>query len=422
MNSEGQPRQDGSDGLTVLLQILGIPVFLVVLWAGMNWFADINNVVVNGTVTARQETIVFGGDEWHRAFQISYRYQLKDSGYETESSFVDEGTFERLASGARVVIHYSPWRPMRLIQGVGCFIDGAPWASRLPGGPWQSRDWGEAAGVLGGLLVGWFAYRRRSIKVGICAALLFGAAYPLFLLLAGALLAFPFLFWAWRKHPRHGYGVMLLGGIAITIVLTYWRVPHPDPLPTGPSQTSTATVRQVKLVRRIWSSGRNAPNRGGSVGQNLDHPFYMVDLEFTPPGESDPVHAVDKIDETSGTAVSRGQTVPIVYAIANPRKAQMISATRNFDEMIFRELILQTSIGCLLITLVGIPLFNFWNRLWRKLFPFANPNSDGRERFESLDPRKRIEAFAATLSPDDPRRVKLEAMMKQQNERAPHGR
>lgn len=418
--TDAQQHPTADEGLTVLLQLLAIPLFLVVLWAGMNLFADANNLVATGIVTAKQEKILFSGDEWHRDFEVSYRYQPSgvDSS-ETGSSSLSQNLYERLPLGASVRIHYSPFKLLRLVQGIGAYVEGTSWSSRLPGGAWQARDWGEGVAILGGLLLGWFAYRRRSVALGVCAVLAFGAAYPLILLIAGALLVFPFLFWAWHKHPGHGYGWMLLGGIAVSVALTYWRVPRPEPLPAGPSQTGTAVIRQVKTVKRIWSTGRSAPNRGGSVGQTLSHPFYMVDLEFTPLGSADPVHAVDKIDEVSASSMSKGQSVAIVYPITNPRQAQLVGATRAFSQPIFRELIWPTLIGTVLVTFVAIPVFNGFDCLFRRLFPFATRgefNPAVMERMVSVMPVERVERELAKLPPADPRRLKLEAFLRQRRQ------
>jgi len=204
MTEERRASPSGDEGLTVLLQFLSIPVFLVALWAGMNLFAESTNLVAVGTVTTRQEEILFSGDEWHRAFEVSYSYQVPDAGTVSDTSFVDREVYDHLSPRASVRIHYSRWKLMRLVKGLGSYIEGTSWGSRLPGGAWQAWDWGESAALLVAILLGFIAYRLRSLKLGIVAALSAGTAYPLFLLLAGGLLIFPFLFWAWRRHPGKG--------------------------------------------------------------------------------------------------------------------------------------------------------------------------------------------------------------------------
>ncbi len=59
-------------------------------------------------------------------------------------------------------------------------------------------------------------------------------------------------------------------------------------------------------------------------------PFVVVELEFVPDGRTDPVVAVDMIDDGSLRAIERGVDVPIHYSAADPRWAQIDNATRTY--------------------------------------------------------------------------------------------
>jgi hypothetical protein len=58
----------------------------------------------------------------------------------------------------------------------------------------------------------------------------------------------------------------------------------------------------------------------------------MVDLEFTPAGRAEAVHALDRVDMGSVAGLRVGTTVPVIYPERDPRAARMSVGTRWYGQ------------------------------------------------------------------------------------------
>lgn len=338
--------------IAALVAILaGVPL----LWLALNAYVAGVSLAADGVVTGKREAILLGGgDGWLRVLEVAYRYRPADAALPEEASHnVDVATYDRLRIGQPVRIHYTPSPLLRHWAGVGSFIDGTSSFARTRYGATSARDLAIPAAMVGAIGLGLRALRTRSVAVGVAAALVGGAAAPSALLFATACLIAPGLFWAWRRRGR-SYGWMLVGAILTTMGILYWRVPHPDPWPPGSRQASTAIVRQSKVVNQIWRGPDVGPSREG--GESIGHPFQVLDLEFTPIGGSEPVHAVDRIDAASVPAITAGARVSVTYSTANPRAARMVGATRTYDRAAWLYLTTLASAFALVITFVAVPI------------------------------------------------------------------
>lgn len=365
----------------LLLGFLLVLAIAPAFWLLLTAFAESTSLVTTGTVSGKRELILMGrGDSWIRLFEVSYTYHPADAPYaQTASHNVALDFYDRVKVGTRVRVHYSPWLIVRLMEGTGSYIEGAPANTRLRYGPFTIRDFAEIGGFFLAALLGLIAYKTSTRFLGVVAALIAAAAFPMVLLVAAALLVLPGLFWAWRKHPDEGFGSLLLVFVIATCAIPYWRVPHPQPLPPGPQVNTTAIVRNMKVVTRIWTTGQPSTPSRSSSGQTISRPFYMLDLEFTPPGSSEPVHAVDKVDIISVPGLQQGETVPIVYSAADARAAQLVGATRTYDRSAFNEMMEITFGVAIIVAFVAIPVLrgldDFFGR-YRRIF----------EQFASLTP------------------------------------
>ncbi|HEV3060773.1 MAG TPA: hypothetical protein VGY48_21185, partial [Vicinamibacterales bacterium] len=284
------------------------------------------------------------------------RYQPSGEPYSQLASHnVDLALYDHLRVGETIRVRYSPSKLIRLTTGVGSYIEGSSALARLRYGPIRARDLAEPGAAVVGVLLGLLALKVRSKAVGVLAWLLVGAAFPVVLLVGSGLFLIPQLFWASRRRPGNRYGWLLLGLIAATIAITFWRVPHPDPMPAAPQLAATAVVRELKIVNRIWAGSDDSPTHGDG-GQPVGRPFYMLDLEFTPAGERDPVHAVDRIDIGSVPGLRRGGQVSISYSSTDPRAARVAGASRTYDRSAWLYLMSLTFGAAAIATFVIAPI------------------------------------------------------------------
>jgi hypothetical protein len=242
--------------------------------------------------------------------------------------------------------------------------------------------------------------------LGLVAALVGAAAAPVVLLAITALFAFPFLFWSWRGTPGKGYGWLLLGSIAWSAGVLYWRVPQPTPIPQEPQHNATATVRQVRVVDQIWTNYKAGQDTDDGGGQGIRRPFQMVDLEFTPAGASDSIHVLDRVDLDSVPGLHEGARIPICYSSAQPSIARIVGGTRNYAQVTLVYLMgLTYAIGGALAFVV-FPAVALAERLFRSCasrLPF-------RSAEEAIQRISRLPA-------NDPRRKAIEKAMRSRQRR-----
>ena len=341
-----------------------------ILWLVITSYVARASVATNGEIVAKNETILLSGDWARRLFQVTYRYRPSDSMPDEASHNVDLATYSRLHIGQTARVRYATSPLLRAWTGVGSYIDGtSPWV-RTRFGATPVRDLAVGGWVLAALLAGLLALVARSVSVGVLAAMLAGAAFPMILLIAAALLCVPWLFWASVRHPGQGYTWMLFAVIGATMGIVYWGVPHPEPMPGGPQQTTTAIVRQVKRVDAIWQGPQIGPSR--TVGERIRHPFQMVDVEFTPAGASDSVHALDRIDADSIPGLAPGIRVPVAYSTLDSRAARIVGATRTYDRAIWLELMETAGAFTTIVTLVAFPIVDWARRIADRFRTFAS--------------------------------------------------
>jgi hypothetical protein len=93
--------------------------------------------------------------------------------------------------------------------------------------------------------------------------------------------------------------------------------------PSGPQQQGTATVRHVSHVTEYILRARKN-NRF-----QLQWPYDVVELTFTPPGRSGPVSAVDEVELGSvpgQSVVAEGAVIQISWPQDDPRAAKIVGA------------------------------------------------------------------------------------------------
>jgi hypothetical protein len=285
---------------------------------------------------------------------VTYQYRPRDAAYPTLGHHdVDVALYDRVRIGDRVTVRYRRLPVVGAVFGDDSALEGTSWWTRAPRSSESSREIAELSAIAATGLLGFVAYRRRS-RILVALAATAGVTIAASILLFG-FLVFPTLFWIWRRRRAARFGWALIASIALSTVALYYRVPWPAPLPGGPVGHATAVVRDVRLTDHIWASAASAGN--STSGQGISRPFQLIDLEFTPQGRVEPVHALDAVDAGSFADLRPGVTVPVVYAVRDPRAAaRMTVGTREYGTRAFVSILGLTFGGGAIVAFLVLPL------------------------------------------------------------------
>jgi hypothetical protein len=368
-------------------------------------YMDTAGIVANGNVVAKREAILMpGGDTAKHIFEITYEYQPRDANYrESVVQRVDEAFYRGRAVGSPVRVRYSPSRLLRSFAGMGLYLEDASPLSRLHYGPPDRRDLINTAVLTLALVMGLVAYRSKSKRLGGVAALLVGTCFPWVLLLACAVLVFPLLFWAARDSPGKGYGVALVAMIWLCAAVVYYRVPQPVTIPADQLRSGTAIVRQVRVVDELWSDAWETTAR--TSGEYIGPQFQMVELEFTPQGSREPIHALDRIDVNSVPGLRAGSAVAVEYSTSDPDAVRIVGATRHYARRLATHVLLFTYGAGALMTFVLMPL----RRAMRKVARASAVLRSLTDPYRALDRMTQVSQWSSQLPEDDPRRKAIES-------------
>jgi len=336
--------------IVVIAAMLGLAAWMTI---GVN----IGGTVVTGDVIAKHESIELPlQDTWRQVFDVSYRYQPREQPASvTGHHSVDAALYERVKVGAPVKVRYRRLSILGREFGIGSGLADASWWSRLPVRSESARQSMEILAMVAAIVLAAIAYRRNTRLLGLIAGAI-GVSVMSTVLVLGFVL-FPLLLWAWRGNRGRGFGWVLLSSMALTAAGIYERIPQPAPLPSGPVARTVAIVRGLRTVDQIWASWSTGGDSDG--GQPIRQPFQMVDVEFTPQGASESVHALDRVDAGSIAGLREGSMVPVMYSLAQPRSAVIAAGTRHFGRRaLLHVLELTYGIGgaLALIGLVGVSI------------------------------------------------------------------
>lgn len=377
-------------------------------WLAAGVYMKSAGIVASGQVLAKREAFLLpGGDSWRHIFEITYQYRPRESANaETVVQRVDSSLYRSVSVGSAIRVRYSPSPFLRSFPGMGLYLEDASPLSRLHYGPPSREDMMMAGALIAAALVGFFAYMRMSLVVGGVAALLVGVCFPLFLLGACALVAFPTLFWASRNKPERGYGFALLALIGLSVAVLYWRMPKPVVLPSAAIHNGTAVIKQIRVVDELWSNTWETYS-GRRAGEKIAPSFAMLDLEFTPDGAADSIRVLDRIDLTSLANVHEGSSVPIEYSATNPDLAKVAGGTHAYVWRTTLYLLLVAYGAGAIVTFLFVPIRRATMRIFHTLpVPglFTDPSS--------AIARVREVKGHGYVATDDPRLRQLEEMVR----------
>ena len=101
--------------------------------------------------------------------------------------------------------------------------------------------------------------------------------------------------------------------------LLFLIAPAPDLAAGSQGQATTATVRAIHRVEYVLRPRSNSTRKAVRTIQ----PYDLVELQFVPAGQTEPVVAVDAVDRNSVPDLAAGATIAITYAPGNPRGARI---------------------------------------------------------------------------------------------------
>ena len=384
----------------------------IVPWIATNAYMKSAGVVVTGRVLDKRETFLLpGGDTWKHVFEIACEYRTLDSPYpETLVQRVDSPFYRSLHAGSPVRVRYSPSRLLRSFAGMGIYLEDSSILSRLHYGPPDRRDIAMAGALIIAAIFGLVGYLTKNKALGVIAAVIVGVCFPMALLAVSGLLLFPALFWASRRNPGKGYGWAMFTTVALSVGVTYWRVPRPSPLPADSIRNGTAIVQQVRVVDELWSN--TWETYGRRAVENIRQPFQMVELVFTPEGASEPIHVLDRIDMNSVAGLRDGSSVPIQYSASDPDSARIAGASRNYARQAITYLFCVVYGAGAVIAFLFIPATHGLRKLFR-----ASPVVQAFTDPSAAITRLRKMNNWTQLTNDDPRLKQLEEMVRARQSR-----
>ena len=384
----------------------------IVPWITMSAYMKSAGIVVAGRVLDKRETFSLpGGDTWKHVFEITCEYRTLDSPYpETFMQRVDSPFYHSLHAGSPVRVRYSPSRLLRSFAGMGIYLEDSSILSRLHDGPPDRRDIAMAGALIVAAIVGLVGYLAKKKALGVIAAVIAGVCFPMALFAASGLLLFPGLFWASRRNPGKGYGWALFTTVALSVGVTYWRVPRSSPLPADSIRNGTATVQQVRVADELWSNAWETYGR--RAGENICEPFQMVELVFTPEGASEPIHVLDRIDMNSVAGLRDGSSVPIQYSAIDPDSTRIVGASRNYARQATTYLFCLVYGTGAVVTFVFIPAAHGLRKLFQAS-PVVQTFTDPSAAITRL---RKMNSWTQ-LTNEDPRLKQLDEMVRARQSR-----
>jgi hypothetical protein len=271
---------------------------------------DERGVTIDGVVAAKSETVHVRHAKWERNEEVTFRYRSPDyDGDQFYKSAPGLTRYDALHPGDKVQLHYLRLADVPDVPGARVLhgLHALPFVRLADERTFSAVERGLAGptgsiiGLIAGAIAGLFILRRTKA---------------------------PIFNWA--------FGVSAAAGIAL---LLFYDFPRPTPAPVVAVQETLGKVKSLDRITRILDGTH-------SSGLDVDQPVQVVGVEFVPAGRSEPVLAIDLIDEGSIAGLHEESTVRVEYEIASPRTAHVQGAKRDFATRNIIGIIL-TGILCL---------------------------------------------------------------------------
>jgi hypothetical protein len=278
--------------------VVGFLLLIGLLGLFYEWpsFIDRSGVEATARITEKREGIRIPFDNWFRSFSIVAAFRVPGAVIENHAVCdVEEGVYDSLHVGAAVTVHY--W-PSLLPQP---FIPATHLSPCTPRANFTSNP---------------ELYRKLEIVLGSLVAIAF-----LVFVLRWRIAVWLFVPWFY-------------------FFLIVAAVPQAEPAPSEP-RLAQGRVRNITTITAIMENNGAQNAHSVTFGPiKLEHPFQIVEMEFTPAGRTDPVVGIDAIDVNSIPNIQKQQTVEIEYDLNNPRIARLRGGTRDFPGQAKRQVLI----------------------------------------------------------------------------------
>lgn len=313
----------------IRLLLLFVTVLLISPFIVSSLLVDGRGTVIPGHVASKDEWILVQYSSWARKLDVSVRYNPPD-GYGV--SFIKEQVtldrFDGLKVGDPVSLHYllgknvpdyPGWRTLRQMHLL-------PFVRAADQNTWSGPQ-----------------------------ALLESSGFAIAVALTVVLVL---LLWKILRFPYFGGAVFTC--IVFAMAITYIsKFPRPMPAPRRNLRTAAGTVKSLDQWSWLFSSSHER-------GVRADQPIQITGVQFIPEGRTEPVVAVDLIDQGSLPGLKERDRVNVEYEASAPRVALIRGATRHFAERNLRGMIVQGI--AMLVVLVGLlAIWALFSRGYRKL-------------------------------------------------------
>ncbi len=318
----------------LILLFVGVTALVALPFLMSSLYIDQRGVAISGHVYSKREDAIIQYSTWYRSCEVTFEYWApEESGVSFLKVELPPDQYDSFSKGQQVQLHYLRRQD----------VPSLPLVQSL-----------RAMGLLPKARLA----RQHAFAGFILAAGRIGL--PVLGALAGSLLLL--ILWRLSRLPGFQWAVVtcVLGVLALVLISEF---PLPTPRPSTAVRLASARVKSADRIERLFSGSRTR-------GEIAAEPVNVVGAEFVPEGRSEPVLAVDLIDQSS-LILKQGDNVALEYELAAPRTAHLQRATRNFPRRNLGGIAITLSIygALLLVFLFGT---HYLGRAWKRLLASRN--------------------------------------------------
>jgi len=266
---------------------------------------DRRGVTISGRVVAKDEYIVPHYSSWTRIMRVSIQYDPPGGAGVAffNPQIALESRFDELKKGDPIQLHYLRQKDLPAMPGAKTLrqMHLLPMVRLADQNTWSGVGDDMSSHSLAVALV---------VMVGLT------------LLLCKAL-RIPFFGWA--------VAAAVLFAIASATIAEF---PRPTAQPERDVRQAEGVVKRLDRWEWLFQDNRNH-------GLAMDQPIQMAAVQFVPGGRTEPVVAVDLIDDGSFPGLHEHALVTMEYQSINPRIAHIKGATRRFAQRNLKGIFIQ---------------------------------------------------------------------------------
>jgi len=156
----------------------------------------------------------------------------------------------------------------------------------------------------------------------------------------------------WRMARLPGFAWLAGGAVAVLLAATLnSEFPWATPAPRSGIRSADGRVVSVGTISRLFSGHQTS-------GMQAEQPIQVIAVQFFPAGKTEPVLAIDLIDEGSIAGLKEGAAARVQYEDSAPRVARVEGGTREFPSRnlygVFRDSAVTVAVLAAIFTVVAL--------------------------------------------------------------------